>query len=86
MKASSVERGGGNENIKEEEDYEEYSEVEKEKEQKRYADQQEISEEYEEDLGGSHGGQQTHQPTRGKVELLQAEQEEQRRSMPLEME
>jgi hypothetical protein len=40
MKASSVERGGGNDNIKEEEDYEEYSEVEKEKEQQRYADQE----------------------------------------------
>lgn len=51
MKASSVERRGGNENIKEEEDYEEYSEVEKEKEQNQYAD-----EEYEQDLGGSYGG------------------------------
>ena len=40
MKASSVERRGGNEHIKEEEDCEEYSEVEKEKESNRYADQE----------------------------------------------
>ena len=38
MNANSVERRGGNENIKEEADYEEYSEAEKEKESNRYAE------------------------------------------------
>ena len=40
MKANSMEGRGGNENIWEEEDYEEYSEVEQAKESNRYSNEQ----------------------------------------------